>query len=36
LAKDQDLAFSQRKEDLLNIEMNKYWGNRSENSWIKI
>ena len=25
-SKDQDLAYSQRKEDLLNIEINKYWG----------
>jgi len=36
LAKDQDLAFRQRKEDLFNIEMDKYWGNQTDNSWIKL
>ena len=36
LAKDQDIAFKQRKEDMFNIEMDKYWGNKTENSWIKL
>ena len=36
LAKDQDLAFKQRKEDMFNIEMDKYWGNKTDNSWIKL
>ncbi len=36
LAKDQDLAFRQRKEDLFNIEMDKYWGTKTDNSWIKL
>ena len=36
LAKDQDIAFKQRKEDMFNIEMDKYWGTKTENSWIKL
>jgi hypothetical protein len=36
LSKNQELAYSQRREDIMNAELNKYWGNHSENSWIKI
>ena len=37
LAKDQELSYKQRKEDLLNAEIEKYFGdNKTENSWIKI
>ena len=36
LAKDQDLAFKQRKEDLFNAELDLHFGRKSENSWIKL
>ena len=36
LAKDQDQAFRQRKEDLLNAELDLYFGRKVENSWIKL
>jgi len=36
LAKDQDISFRQRKEDMLNIELNKYWGRKHENTWFKL
>ena len=36
LAKDQELSYKQRKEDLLNAEIEKYFGDKTENSWIKI
>jgi hypothetical protein len=37
LAKDQDLSFSQKKEDDLNIQLDKYWGDKgSDTSWIKL
>ena len=37
LAKDQDQAYRDRKEDTLNTDLNKYFGNGdNENSWIKI
>jgi len=37
LAKDQDLAFSQKKEEDFKMQLDKYWGDKgSENSWIKL
>ena len=36
LAKDQDIAFRQRKEDLLNAELDLHFGRKTENSWIKL
>jgi hypothetical protein len=37
LAKDQDQAYRDRKEDTLNTELNQYFGNGdNENSWIKL
>ncbi len=37
LAKDQDLAFSQKKEEDFKIQLDKYWGDEgSKNSWIKL
>ena len=36
LSKDQDISFRQRKEDMLNIELNKYWGRKHENTWFKL
>jgi hypothetical protein len=36
LAKDQDLAFNQRKEDVMRMELEKYFGEPQQNSWIKI
>ena len=37
LAKDQDLAYQDRKEERLNHELNKYFGGgtSNENTWIK-
>ena len=35
LAKDQDQAFRDRKDDMLNAELNKYYGTETSNSWIK-
>ena len=36
LAKDQDLAYSQKKEEDFRIQLDKYWGDNSHNSsWIK-
>jgi hypothetical protein len=36
LAKDQDLAFSQKKEEDFRVQLEKYWGNTAgENSWLK-
>ena len=36
LAKDQDLAFKQRKEDLFSAELDLHFGRKSENSWFKL
>jgi len=36
LAKDQDQAFRDRKDDMLNAELEKYYGTETSNSWIKI
>ena len=36
LANDQDLAYKHRKEDQIRIELEKYFGSPSANSWIKI
>ena len=36
LAKDQDQAFLDRKDDMLNSELNKYFGTETSNSWIKL
>ena len=36
LAKDQEQAYKDRKEDMLNMELDKYYGSNSENSWIDI
>jgi hypothetical protein len=36
LAKDQDLAFKQKKEEDFRVQLDKYWGNNNINtSWIK-
>jgi hypothetical protein len=36
LAKDQDISFKQRKEDLFNAELDLHFGRKTENSWIKL
>ena len=36
LAKDQDLAYQHRKEDKFRMELEKYFGAPSLNSWIKL
>ncbi len=36
LAKDQDQAYKDRKEDMLNMELDKYYGSNSENTWLDI
>ena len=36
LAKDQDLAYQHRKEDKFRMELEKYFGSPSPNSWIKL
>ena len=36
LVKDQDLAYQQRKDESLQAELDKYWGNETNNSWIKL
>jgi hypothetical protein len=36
LAKDQDLAYQHRKEDKFRMELEKYFGSPSLNSWIKL
>ena len=36
LAKDDEMALKQRREDLLNAELDKYWGTDTKNSWITI
>ena len=36
LAKDDDMSIKQRKEERLEAELNKYWGNETENTWITI
>ena len=36
LAKDQDLAYKHRKEDKFRIELEKYFGVATPNSWIKL
>ena len=36
LAKDQDLAYKHRKEDKFRMELEKYFGSPSLNSWIKL
>ena len=36
LVKDQDLAYQQRKDERLQAELDKYWGNETNNSWIKL
>jgi hypothetical protein len=36
LAKDQDLAYKHRKEDKFRMELEKYFGTPSLNSWIKL
>ena len=36
LAKDQDLAYQHRKEDKFRMELEKYFGSQSLNSWIKL
>ena len=36
LAKDQDMAFKQRKEDMFNAELDLHFGRKTENSWIKL
>ena len=35
LAKDQDQAYRDRKDDMLNAELDKYYGTETSNSWIK-
>ena len=36
LAKDQDQAYRDRKDDMLNAELEKYYGTgNNDNSWIK-
>ena len=36
LAKDQDLAYSQKKEEDFRIQLDKYWDKNPNNaSWIK-
>ena len=36
LSRDQELAMKMRKEELFNAEMEKYFGDPVDNSWIKI
>ena len=36
LSRDQELAMKMRKEELFNAEIDKYFGDKIENSWIKI
>jgi hypothetical protein len=36
LAKDQDLAYKHRKEDKFRMELEKYFGVATPNSWIKL
>ena len=36
LAKDQEQAYKDRKEDMLNMELDKYYGSNSENTWLDI
>ena len=36
LAKDDEMALKQRREDLLDAEFDKYWGTDTKNSWITI
>ena len=36
LAKDKDLAYQHRKEDKFRMELEKYFGSPSLNSWIKL
>ena len=36
LGKDDELAMKQRKEDLLDAELAKYWGTSKDNSWITL
>ena len=36
LAKDQDIAFRQRKEDIFRVEVERYFGEPEPLSWIKI
>ncbi len=36
LAKDQNLAYDQRKEEILQMELDKHWGTQSANTWFKV
>ena len=36
LVKDQDLAYEQRKDERMTAELNKYWGNETQDTWIKL
>ena len=36
LAKDQDLAFNHRKEEMFRVEVEKYFGEPDPLTWIKI
>ena len=36
LAKDDDLAMKQRKDDLLDAELAKYWGTVKDDTWLTI
>ena len=36
LAKDQDLAFNQRKEEQFRVQVEKYFGEPAPLSWIKL
>ena len=36
LSRDQELSMKMRKEELFNAEIEKYFGDKTENSWIKI
>ena len=36
LSRDQELDMKMRKEELCNAEIDKYFGDKIENSWIKI
>ena len=36
LVKDQDLAYQQRKDERMTAELDKYWGNETQDTWIKL
>ena len=36
LTKDDEMSMKQRQEDLLDAELDLYWGVTREHSWIKL